>query len=87
MTSLKSALSKDVIEVGQQFYIRASSSLADDRTRVLLNGDTFAVFDRGVRERRRILAFLTCPFRAPPVVFDSIPQGVAWADLLMPLWG
>src|SRR5579859_4043826 len=47
MTSLKNALSKDVIEVGQQFYIRASSSLADDRTRVLLNGDTFAVFDRG----------------------------------------
>ena len=40
------ALGKDVIEVGQQFYIRASSSLADDRTRVLLNGDTFAVFDR-----------------------------------------
>src|ERR1700747_2587095 len=37
---------RDVIEVGQQFYIRASSSLADDRTRVLLNGDTFAVFDR-----------------------------------------
>jgi glycogen debranching enzyme len=46
MTLLKNALSKDVIEVGQQFYIRASSSLADDRTRVLLNGDTFAVFDR-----------------------------------------
>jgi glycogen debranching enzyme len=38
--------SSDIIEVGQQFYIRASSSLADDRTRVLLNGDTFAVFDR-----------------------------------------
>ncbi|MGA2888854.1 MAG: amylo-alpha-1,6-glucosidase [Terracidiphilus sp.] len=38
--------SSDVIEVGQQFYIRASSSLADDRTRVLLNGDTFAIFDR-----------------------------------------
>jgi glycogen debranching enzyme len=37
---------KDVIELGQQFYIRASSSLADDRTRVLLHGDTFAVFDR-----------------------------------------
>jgi glycogen debranching enzyme len=37
---------RDVIEIGQQFYIRASSSLADDRTRVLLNGDTFAVFDR-----------------------------------------
>jgi glycogen debranching enzyme len=37
---------EDVIEVGQQFYIRASSSLADDRTRVLLHGDTFAIFDR-----------------------------------------
>ena len=37
---------QDVIEVGHQFYIRASSALADDRTRVLLNGDTFAVFDR-----------------------------------------
>ena len=47
MTVLKNALGKDVIEVGQQFYIRASSSLADDRTRVLLHGDTFAVFDRG----------------------------------------
>lgn len=46
MLVMKSALSKDVIEVGQQFYIRASSSLADDRTRVLLHGDTFAVFDR-----------------------------------------
>ena len=37
MTLLKNALSRDVIEVEQQFYIRASSSLADDRTRVLLN--------------------------------------------------
>jgi glycogen debranching enzyme len=37
----------DVIEVEEAFYIRASSTLADDRTRVLLNGDTFAVFDRG----------------------------------------
>lgn len=37
---------EDVIEVGQQFYIRASSSLADDRTRVLQHGDTFAIFDR-----------------------------------------
>jgi glycogen debranching enzyme len=46
MTQVKNAPGKDVIEVGQQFYIRASSSLADDRTRVLLNGDTFAVFDR-----------------------------------------
>src|SRR3974390_1802161 len=46
MTTVKPALSKDVIEVGQHFYIRASSALADDRTRVLLRGDTFAVFDR-----------------------------------------
>ncbi|MGA9584206.1 MAG: amylo-alpha-1,6-glucosidase [Terracidiphilus sp.] len=37
---------RDVIEVDQQFYIRATSALADDRTRVLMNGDTFAVFDR-----------------------------------------
>lgn len=36
----------DVIEIGKQFYIRAQSSLADDRTRSLLHGDTFAVFDR-----------------------------------------
>jgi glycogen debranching enzyme len=46
MPLLKNPISKDVIEVGQQFYISASSSLADDRTRVLLHGDTFAVFDR-----------------------------------------
>lgn len=37
---------QDVIAVGEQFYIRASSSLADDRTRVLLHDDTFAIFDR-----------------------------------------
>ena len=36
----------DVIEVGNDFYIRAKSSLADDRTLVLLHNDTFAVFDR-----------------------------------------
>ena len=45
MSSTKTQ-NKDVIEINQQFYIRASSSLADDRTRVLLAGDTFAVFDR-----------------------------------------
>ncbi|MGA8673203.1 MAG: amylo-alpha-1,6-glucosidase [Terracidiphilus sp.] len=47
MTLSKRSPYGDVIEVEQQFYIRASSSLADDRTRVLLDGDTFAVFDRG----------------------------------------
>ena len=36
----------DVIEVGDQYYIHAKSSMADDRTRVLKHGDTFAVFDR-----------------------------------------
>lgn len=36
----------DVIEIGQQFYIRADSSLADGRTLPLLHRDTFAVFDR-----------------------------------------
>ena len=36
----------DVIEVENQFYIRARSSFADSRTLVLLHGDTFAVFDR-----------------------------------------
>jgi glycogen debranching enzyme len=36
----------DLIEVGQQFYIRADSSLADGRTLVLLHDDSFAIFDR-----------------------------------------
>jgi glycogen debranching enzyme len=35
----------DVIEVGQRFYIRADSSLADGRTFPLLHKDTFAIFD------------------------------------------
>jgi glycogen debranching enzyme len=39
-------LGTDLIEVGQQFYIRADSSLADGRTLVLLHKDTFGVFDR-----------------------------------------
>ena len=35
-----------VIQVRDQYYILATSSLADSRTRVLKCGDTFAVFDR-----------------------------------------
>jgi glycogen debranching enzyme len=35
----------EVIEVNNQFYILAESSLADDRAFVLKNGDTFALFD------------------------------------------
>src|SRR6266446_3425844 len=36
----------DVIEVENQFYVRAQSSLADNQTNVLMEGDLFAVFDR-----------------------------------------
>jgi N-terminal domain of (some) glycogen debranching enzymes len=36
----------DVIRVEDQYYILATSSLADDRTRVLKHGETFGVFDR-----------------------------------------
>lgn len=36
----------DVIRVNDQFYILSTSSMADDRTRVLKQGDTFVVFDR-----------------------------------------
>jgi glycogen debranching enzyme len=36
----------DLILVADQYYILATSSLADDRTRVLKHGETFAVFDR-----------------------------------------
>ena len=35
----------DIIAVENRFYILAESSLADERTRVLKHGDTFAVFD------------------------------------------
>jgi glycogen debranching enzyme len=44
--SIARTSSTDIIEIEDQFYIRAQSSLADDRTRVLLHGDTFAIFDR-----------------------------------------
>jgi glycogen debranching enzyme len=36
----------EIIRVNEQFYILASSSLADNRTQVLKHGDTFGVFDR-----------------------------------------
>jgi glycogen debranching enzyme len=38
--------SLDVIEVENQYYVRAQSSLADNQTNVLMAGDSFAVFDR-----------------------------------------
>jgi len=40
------AESGDVIRIRDEYYILASSSLADDRTRVLKSGETFVVFDR-----------------------------------------
>ena len=36
----------DIIRVHDQYYILASSSRLEDRTRVLKHGETFAVFDR-----------------------------------------
>lgn len=37
---------EEIINVNDQFYILASSSMADNRTRVLKHGETFGVFDR-----------------------------------------
>jgi len=37
---------RDLIQVQDRYYILASSSRIDDRTRVLKHGETFAVFDR-----------------------------------------
>ncbi len=37
---------EEIISVNDQFYILASSSMTDDRTRVLKHGETFGVFDR-----------------------------------------
>jgi glycogen debranching enzyme len=35
-----------IIEVENQYYIRAQSSLADSQTKALMSGDLFGVFDR-----------------------------------------
>ena len=37
---------EEIININDQFYILASSSMADNRTRVLKHGETFGVFDR-----------------------------------------
>jgi glycogen debranching enzyme len=37
---------EDFLTVDDEFYVKATSSLADDRTRVLKYGETFAVFNR-----------------------------------------
>jgi glycogen debranching enzyme len=36
----------DIVRVKDEYYVRATSALADDRTRVLKYGDTFAVLNR-----------------------------------------
>ena len=42
----KSPLDDEIIQIAEHYYIRATSSRADERTRVLKHGDTFGVFDR-----------------------------------------
>src|SRR5512138_1551889 len=39
-------MAEEIIPVREHFYILSTSSRIDDRTRVLKQGDTFAVFDR-----------------------------------------
>lgn len=36
----------DIIEVENQYYVRAKSSFADNQTKALMSGDLFGVFDR-----------------------------------------
>ena len=36
----------DIVRVADEYYVRASSALADDRTRVLKSGDTFLIANR-----------------------------------------
>src|SRR5262249_31070462 len=43
---LRGILVSDVIRWNNQFYILASSALAENRVEVLKHGETFAVFDR-----------------------------------------
>jgi len=38
--------SQDIIQIEDEYYIRAASSLADDRTHVLKQGESFTIFDR-----------------------------------------
>ena len=79
------ATSQDIIQVADEFYILATSSLADDRTRVLKDGDTFAVFDRygdvqpiGLGEQglyhagTRFLSYLECRLgKTRPLLLSS----------------
>jgi glycogen debranching enzyme len=44
----------DIIEVENQYYVRAQSSFTDRQTKVLMSGDIFAVFDRRGDFRRLV---------------------------------
>src|SRR5262245_26322095 len=46
MPTFGTAADDEVVSLHEQFYIQATSSRADDRTRVLKHDATFAVFDR-----------------------------------------
>src|SRR6185436_3984014 len=46
MPTFGTAADDEVVSLHEQFYIQATSSRADDRTRVLKHGETFAVLDR-----------------------------------------
>jgi glycogen debranching enzyme len=46
MLKFATAADDEVVSLHEQYYIQATSSRADDRTRVLKHDETFAVFDR-----------------------------------------
>jgi hypothetical protein len=46
MPTFGTAADDEVVSLHEQHYIQATSSRADDRTRVLKHDETFAVFDR-----------------------------------------
>src|SRR5215471_14956723 len=46
MPTFGTAVDDEVVSLQEQFYIQATSSRTDDRTRVLKHDETFAVFDR-----------------------------------------
>src|SRR3954453_14417047 len=46
MPTSETAADDEGVSLHDQFYIQATSSRTDDRTRVLKHGETFAVFDR-----------------------------------------
>src|SRR5580765_69933 len=46
MAGQERPLDDELVQLQEHFYVKATSSRADDRTRVLKHGETFAVFDR-----------------------------------------